>query len=52
MYGKTVWVNPKKGKLVFAEQDSNEEAIRADSHAVTWKRKLISKLSPDTFQEY
>ena len=47
VYGKTVWMNPKKGEAVFAEIDSNEEAIRADSHAVAWKRKLISKLTPD-----
>ena len=36
-----------KGEAVFAEQDTTKEAIRADAHAVAWKRKLLSKLTPD-----
>ena len=47
VYRKTVWENPKKGEPVFAEQDKSEEAMQADSHAVAWKRKTLSKLTPD-----
>ena len=42
--------NPRKAEAVFADQDTTKAAIRADAHAVAWKRKLLSKLTPDIIE--
>ena len=47
---RLLWTNPRKGEAVFAEQDTTKGAIRADAHAVAWKRKLLSKLTPDIIE--
>ena len=47
VYGKTVWKEPKSGESVFAEKETNEEALLADKFSVAWKRKLKTKLTAD-----
>jgi len=47
VYGKTVWSNPRRGESVFAEKENNPEALLADSHSVSWKRKFINRLIAD-----
>ena len=47
VYGKTVWSNPRRGEFVFAEKENNPEALLADYHSVSWKRKFINRLTAD-----
>lgn len=47
VYMKSTWKEPKKGEAVFAENDFDRNAVLADSFAVAWKRKLVTKLTAD-----
>ena len=47
VYGKTVWKELKSGESVFAEKETNEEALLADKFSVAWKRKLKTKFTAD-----
>ena len=46
VYGKSTWMNPKAGQVVFAENEKSKEALTSDPYSVAWKRKS-NKLTPD-----